>query len=250
MNSHRRFLFLRARANGKNNKATQPVWNQRAALRVLKMTNLQTGHRRNTSENTMKTLFTSTFIAGLFFEPMVATAQMADDSTVADDPLAYTAEAMEDATYYVTGHATDAILGTAAVKIGSARELVFDDEGRLVGVLLDIGTLAGADDKTIEIGIEELVAMSTEVGERTYAIVETVEDLLARPAFTGDVGTPPRAELTERVDVPETGLTTQSGPENETFRTIDKELEDAKPPIAGDLDVQSVIVDQEEPASD
>lgn len=212
------------------------------------MTNLQTGHLLNNSKFTMKILVTSTIIATAFSGAFLATPAVAQ---MEQADAGYNVEDLERADLYVSEHGmSDEGLATIdnLRLIGPAQDVIVDDAARPIGVLVDLGTFRDEDTYPVMISVSKLKAISSGSARDAYQVVEPLTALLALPPYTGDTGTLPRAEVTEDVEREGTGLTTQSGPGNETPSTVGKGLEDAREPLAGDVDVQERIVPDESDA--
>lgn len=190
----------------------------------------------------MKTVVTSTFFALLASAPGAALAQTAP---AGGPTTALTVETAEDAVLYVSKHGAE---GNASddtdglLRLGTAERAVFDDAGRLVGVLVDLSSLPEEEARVIEIGVEDLVAIPSDRDTAEFRVALTLDDLSSVPTYAGDPGTPPRAAVAEDTSRAGTGLTSQAAPGAVTPATRDRGLEDARDPIAGDFDVQDRIV--------
>lgn len=190
----------------------------------------------------MKTIVTSTFFALMASAPVAVLAQT---GPAAETGPILTVETAEDAVLYVSKHGANG--NTSAdtdtlLRLGTAERAVFDDAGRLVGVLVDLSSLPNDEARVVEIGVEDLVAMPSDRDTAAFRIALTLDDLTKVPTYAGDPGTPPRAALTEDTPRAGTGLTSQAAPGAVTPATRAKGLDDAENPIAGDFDVQERII--------
>jgi hypothetical protein len=200
------------------------VRNHRAILRVLAVTNLQTGHCLNVREPRMKTLIASTAIAA-----SLAGASFAQGAGDAEAAIQIAADDVVGARLYVAEHGASEASGFSEewVDVGVITEANFDGTGDLVTIMADFGSFLGQGESELLIDAADLALVPGSGPDELFFVTREVPMMLrAAPEFDNeDMET--RTGGVIAVDQEGSGMTTAASPSITT--TMSDQVDEASP---------------------